>query len=260
MRKIIILLFALFSASTTHAGLFEYYLGEQSKSNVKTSSQADVVEKINIEITPAYDTHDYYDYRYEKRSGGITKELYERYPVSNKSRSYIKSGYYVFGELERNLENESHKLDRELDDIEDEKEDIKDRVRDIKSYRTRYYRDLLDDYNDQLQYLQKREEYLEDLREDIKDELRDLRKNKSYSSRKHYYRGYSYDAYNYDRNYDYHYYYDRDYHNRDYDSYYYKDDYYYDDYYYHKGRKYRRKPIWVNPYLPEVKDGRIFVK
>ena len=258
MRKIIILLAIMFSVSSANAGLFEYYLGEETKSNVKTDSQADVVEKIDVKITPAYQSsYNSYDYgynRYDRYTGGVTNEVYYRYPYQTyDSDKYIRNGYYAFSQLENELENEAHRLDEELEDIEDRKDDIKEDLRDLRDFRSPYYVDLREELEDELQYLQEREEYLEDLEEDIKDDLKDLRKNKNYRTSRYYYNGsYVYRSYYYND-----YYRDRDYY---YDNdYYYDDDYYY-DYYYHNGKKYRRKPRWVNPNLEDVDDGRIYIK
>lgn len=244
MKKYIIILLAFFSVSSAHAGIFEYYLGEQTTSNADNSSSADVIEQINVNITPAQDSY-YHTSPRSTTSSYVSDTIRERYPYNTyDTDSYVSNGYYVYTELEKMLEDESYKLDRELDYIEDEKDDIKDTLRDIRNYNTRYYRELSKDLDNELQYLQKQEEYLEDIQEKLKDHLSDLRKNKNYNSKSHYYYNgnsihrssyYTYDEKNYYRN-----------HSHDY------------DYYYDK-RRYR-VPHWVNQDLKEVQDGRIYIK
>lgn len=270
MKKIIFLtlLVSVFFSAQTHAGIFEYYLGEKTSTNAPASS-ADTVEAIKkhpnaVDERPSYrypSSSRYNDVYYAhtpldpRYNDYHNSQVYYRDCKYKNSVRYKKDCKYYIGYDNGRVDFYRKKdlvniLEKELDFVEDEIKrvsdiisDIKDDIRDAKRYATSYYRDVRRALERDLDYFEERKDDLKDREDDLEDELRKVKRSKS-SSKVYYYDKYGLQSYKvYDRN-DY---YDRYYRNDEI-----KNDTrygYYTEYY-----------NFVNPNLKPVKEGRIYIR
>ena len=260
MKKIIIFsLITIALISHADAGLFEYYLGNETKTNASKAESVDAVETINythpnsVSEKPWHASYSKYnsythiypysDTKYDWTYGNFRQS--RRYYTNN---VYDYNGFYKCDDLQRNLEDERKNLEREADYIDDIIDDLKDRLRDAKRYTTSYYRDLRRQLEKDIDDLEDRADYIEDLESDIKKEIREIKNDCTYSSDSHayYFDYYGNNYYDKSYNYDNYFYYNRYGNNNSYIKY--ENDSYYSEY----------QP-WVNTNLKPVKDGRIYI-
>jgi len=232
MRFLLAVILCFSAFSSTHAGLFEYYLTGEWVSNTTVNEYADTIESIhpnNVKNKPSYTANTHYrDTRYDWTYGNLRIS-----PSRDYRKTYISSGnFYKRNDLVDILEDELDFLEDEAKSISRAIDRVEDDIKDAKRFTSRYYRDLRDDLEDELEYLKEREDDIKDLRKDLKSEIRSVKNNTKHQRNSRYYNYYN-DLYD-NR-------YDRGYYNRY--------DYYYD-----------RSPSWVNPDLEDVKQGRIYIR
>jgi len=152
MKKIIIFsLISISFISSANAGLFEYYLGNETKTNASQAESVDAVETIQyskLNNTVKQSPYSSTKYNYSSTSYWNTSHstIYDwTYGNFRQSRSYYPNnvydynGFYKCEDLQRNLEDESRNLEREADYINDIIDDLNDKLRDAKRYTTSYY-------------------------------------------------------------------------------------------------------------------------
>lgn len=230
--------------SQAQAGLFEYYLGQEVKTNASKEESVDAVETSSYSHPNAvdlYPSRTYYGDTFYSHNNSYYNTSYSYYSdcrdwtlwkVRPDCTNYIgyNNGYgdfYRKNDLLDMYEREKEKVEDEIDAIEDVISDIKKEIRELKRYTSPYYHNLREQLEDDLEYFEERKDDLEDMLHEIEDEIRDIR-NSSGSYRNYYFNYYIPT------------------------SSYYRWSYYPEYYYYHA--------LPINEELEEVKDGRIYIR
>jgi len=238
MRILAIIITILLSFSTASAGLFEYHLTGQGVSNATSSERADAVESIHPNSVKNKDSfisnskqyYNYSDTRYDWTYGNVRQS--REYYHSTNPNSY---NFYRKNDLIELLEAEVDDIKREERDIKREIEDTEDELRDLRNVSSRYYTNMREDLEHELEYLEDVEDELQDIRKEIQNEIRDIKRDNTSRFDTSYYYNY-YGSNNYNRS-----------------------NYYSRGYNYHR-YNYDRTPSWVNPELEDVKEGRVWIR